>query len=66
MTFKFPQIISYLSKDEPVYPGEIIASGTVGFGCGAEVNKWLKPGDVIEMEVEGIGILRNTIVRRKQ
>jgi 2-keto-4-pentenoate hydratase/2-oxohepta-3-ene-1,7-dioic acid hydratase in catechol pathway len=65
MTFKFPQIISYLSQDEPVYPGDIICSGTVGYGSGAENNKWLKPGDVIEMEVEGIGILKNKVERNK-
>jgi 2-keto-4-pentenoate hydratase/2-oxohepta-3-ene-1,7-dioic acid hydratase in catechol pathway len=64
MTFKFPQIISYLSQDEPVYPGDIICSGTVGYGSGAENNKWLKPGDVIEMEVEGIGILKNKVERK--
>lgn len=64
MTFKFPQIISYLSKDDSLYPGEIIGSGTVGFGCGSEINKWLKPGDVIEMEVQGIGVLKNKVVRK--
>ncbi len=64
MTFKFPQIISYLSQDEPVYPGEIICSGTVGNGCGAELNKWLKPGDIIEMEVQGIGVIRNKVFRK--
>jgi len=33
----------------------------VGGGCGAEHGKWIKPGDVIELEVEGIGILRNRV-----
>ena len=64
MHFTFPQLISYLSKDDPLYPGEIIASGTVGWGCGAELKKWIMPGDVIELEVEGIGILRNKVERR--
>jgi 2-keto-4-pentenoate hydratase/2-oxohepta-3-ene-1,7-dioic acid hydratase in catechol pathway len=63
MHFKFPQIIEYLSKDDTIFPGEFIASGTVGFGSGIEVNKWLKPGDVVELEIEGIGVLRNKVER---
>lgn len=39
--------------------GELIGSGTVGWGCGMEHGKMLKPGDVVELEVEGIGVLRN-------
>jgi fumarylacetoacetate (FAA) hydrolase len=50
-----------------LYPGDVIGSGTVGTGCLLELTKtkgpWLKIGDVIELEVEGIGILRNVIVR---
>jgi 2-keto-4-pentenoate hydratase/2-oxohepta-3-ene-1,7-dioic acid hydratase in catechol pathway len=64
MYFKFPDLIAYLSKDEPIYPGEFICSGTVGSGCGLEHGKWLKPGDVVELEIEGIGILRNKVERR--
>lgn len=63
MHFKFPQLIAYLSKDDPIYPGEFIGSGTIGFGSGMELNKWIKPGDVVELEVEGIGILRNKVER---
>lgn len=61
MYYKFPELIAYLSKDDPLYPGEFIFSGTVGLGSGLELNKWLKPGDVVELEVEGIGILRNKV-----
>ena len=45
-------------------PGEIIGSGTVGRGCILEHgdSRWLQPGDEIELEIEGIGILRNRIV----
>jgi len=64
MHFTFPQLIAYLSKDDPLYPGEFIASGTVGYGCGMELNKWIKPGDIVELEVEGIGILRNRVNQR--
>ena len=63
MHFKFPQLIAHLSKDDPIYPGEFIGSGTIGFGSGMELDKWIKPGDVVELEVEGIGILRNRVER---
>lgn len=55
------QIIEYTSRDETLYPGDFLGSGTVGGGCGAEHGKWIKPGNVIELEVEGIGILRNRV-----
>jgi 2-keto-4-pentenoate hydratase/2-oxohepta-3-ene-1,7-dioic acid hydratase in catechol pathway len=63
MHFTFPQIISYISKEDPIHPGTFIGSGTVGFGCGRELNRYIKPGDVVELEVEGIGILKNRVER---
>ncbi|MBC8252540.1 MAG: fumarylacetoacetate hydrolase family protein [Ardenticatenia bacterium] len=57
----WPQIIEFASMDETLYPGDFLGSGTVEKGCGAEVNRWLQPGDVIELEVESIGILRNRV-----
>jgi 2-keto-4-pentenoate hydratase/2-oxohepta-3-ene-1,7-dioic acid hydratase in catechol pathway len=66
MYWRFPQIIEYISKNETIYPGEVLGSGTVGFGCGLELNRFLKPGDVIELEVEGIGLLRNKIVKKEK
>ncbi|MFZ5597788.1 MAG: fumarylacetoacetate hydrolase family protein [Bacillota bacterium] len=63
MFHRFEDIISYISRDETLYPGEFIGSGTVGNGCGLEFDRWLKPGDVVELEVEGLGILRNRVVR---
>ncbi|MEW6666442.1 MAG: fumarylacetoacetate hydrolase family protein [Thermodesulfobacteriota bacterium] len=64
MHFKFSQLIVHLSKDDPLHPGEFIGSGTVGFGSGMELNKWIRPGDIVELEVEGIGVLRNRVERR--
>jgi 2-keto-4-pentenoate hydratase/2-oxohepta-3-ene-1,7-dioic acid hydratase in catechol pathway len=55
------EIIAYVSKGEGVQAGELIGSGTVGWGCGMELGKLLKPGDVVELEVEGIGVLRNRV-----
>jgi len=57
----WPQIIEFASMDETLYPGDFLGSGTVEHGCGMELNRWIKPGDVVELEVEGIGILRNRV-----
>lgn len=65
MFFKFDALVAYISQAETLYPGEFIGSGTVGGGCGLELDRWLKPGDVVELEVEKLGILRNRIVKSK-
>jgi 2-keto-4-pentenoate hydratase/2-oxohepta-3-ene-1,7-dioic acid hydratase in catechol pathway len=57
----WPQIIEFASMDETLCPGDFLGSGTVEGGCGLELNRWIQPGDVIELEVEGIGILSNRI-----
>jgi 2-keto-4-pentenoate hydratase/2-oxohepta-3-ene-1,7-dioic acid hydratase in catechol pathway len=57
----WPQIIEFASMEETLYPGDFLGSGTVEHGCGLELNRWLQPGDVIELEAEGIGILRNRV-----
>jgi len=61
MMWQVEEIIAYVSKGEGVQAGELIGSGTVGFGCGMELGKLLKPGDVVELEVEGVGMLRNRL-----
>lgn len=61
--WSFAQVISHASQSETLVPGECIGSGTVGGGCGLELGRFLNPGDVIELEVAGIGILRNRIIR---
>jgi 2-keto-4-pentenoate hydratase/2-oxohepta-3-ene-1,7-dioic acid hydratase in catechol pathway len=60
----WPQIIEFASMDETLYPGDFLGSGTVEHGCGLELNRWIQPGDMIELEVEGIGILRNRVGER--
>lgn len=55
--------ISFLSQSETLYPGEVLAMGTVGNGCGYESLTFLNAGDVVEIEVDGIGTLRNRLVR---
>jgi 2-keto-4-pentenoate hydratase/2-oxohepta-3-ene-1,7-dioic acid hydratase in catechol pathway len=59
----FEDLIAHISRSETLYPGEFIASGTVGGGSGLELQRYLEPGDVIALEVEGIGVLENRIVR---
>lgn len=59
----FEQMIEFLTRDDTIYPGDVLGSGTVGAGCGLELNRWVQPGDVIELEIEKIGVLRNRVVR---
>lgn len=61
MYHKFTDIIAYISQSETLYPGDFVGSGTIANGCGDEIERWIKPGDVVELEVEGIGVLRNKI-----
>ncbi|HEY5982332.1 MAG TPA: fumarylacetoacetate hydrolase family protein, partial [Anaerolineales bacterium] len=63
--WSFGDILARASQSVTLMPGDVIGSGTVGTGCLLEITKakgpWLKAGDVVELEIEGIGILRNTI-----
>jgi 2-keto-4-pentenoate hydratase/2-oxohepta-3-ene-1,7-dioic acid hydratase in catechol pathway len=61
MHHSFGDLIAYASRSQTLHPGEVIGSGTAPGGSGIELDRWLAPGDVIEMEIEGIGVLRNTI-----
>jgi len=74
ITWTFAEIIERASYGVDLYPGDVIGSGTVGTGCFLELNgtarlkdpnfpeQWLIAGDVVEMEIEGLGKLTNTIV----
>ncbi len=74
MDWTFAEIIERASYGVDLYPGDIIGSGTVGTGCFLELNgtgklndpdykeQWLQEGDEVMMEIEGLGVLRNTIV----
>src|SRR6266513_1510449 len=73
MDWTFAEIIERASYGVDLYPGDVIGSGTVGTGCFLELNgtgklndpnyaeQWLQPGDTIEMEIDGLGKLNNTI-----
>jgi 2-keto-4-pentenoate hydratase/2-oxohepta-3-ene-1,7-dioic acid hydratase in catechol pathway len=64
MLYTFPQVIAHLSQEQPLLPGDLLGSGTVGRGCGLELDRWIEPGDVVELEVQGIGVLRNAVGER--
>ena len=63
MYHSWERMIEHVSMEETIYPTDILGSGTATGGCGLEIDRWLKPGDVIEIEIENIGVLRNRIVR---
>ncbi|MDI6025048.1 fumarylacetoacetate hydrolase family protein [Corticibacterium sp. UT-5YL-CI-8] len=65
MLFSFEKILAHMSQDETVHAGEFVGSGTIGNGCGLETGLFLEDGDVVELEIEGIGTLRNTVVRQQ-
>ena len=64
--YSFGEMIARASSGAELFPGDVIASGTVGTGCLLELTggqgPWLKPGDVVELEVERLGVLKNTVV----
>jgi fumarylacetoacetate (FAA) hydrolase len=77
MDWTFAELIERASYGADLFPGDIIGSGTVGTGCFLELNgtgrlndpnyteQWLQEGDIVEMEIEGLGKLSNTIVREE-
>ncbi|MEM0373186.1 MAG: fumarylacetoacetate hydrolase family protein [Sulfolobaceae archaeon] len=64
MQWSFEEMISYVSQDEYIRPGDVFGSGTVDNCCGLDQGRFLKPNDVIELRVEKIGVLRNRVVKK--
>jgi fumarylacetoacetate (FAA) hydrolase len=64
MYHRWDALLAQAARNTVLHPGEIIGSGTVGTGCILEHGdgRWLQRGDVVELEIEGIGVLRNSIV----
>jgi fumarylacetoacetate (FAA) hydrolase len=65
MHFSWEELLAAAARNTPgLLPGDVIGSGTVGRGCILEHGdgRWLQAGDVVELEIEGIGVLRNTVV----
>ncbi len=63
MYYSFADLISYVSECETLMPGDFLASGACPTGCGLELNRWIRPGDLLELTVDGIGTLRNRVVK---
>jgi 2-keto-4-pentenoate hydratase/2-oxohepta-3-ene-1,7-dioic acid hydratase in catechol pathway len=63
MYWSFADLIAYISQSETLHPGDFLGSGACATGCGLELNRWLQPGDEIELSVDGLGTLRNRVVR---
>lgn len=61
MHHPFGDLIAYAAQDQTLHPGDVLGSGTATGGSGLELDRWLQPGDVIEMEAGPIGTLRNTV-----
>jgi fumarylacetoacetate (FAA) hydrolase len=64
MRWSWQQILAHAARNTPgLRPGDVIGSGTVGRGCILEHGdgRWLAPGDEVELEIEGIGVLRNRV-----
>ena len=64
MLFSFEEILAHASQDETIHAGEFFGSGTVGDCCGLELGRFLADGDVVELEVENIGVLKNRVERQ--
>ncbi|MGE0067669.1 MAG: fumarylacetoacetate hydrolase family protein [Solirubrobacterales bacterium] len=66
MHFSFEELIEYSTLDGVVEPGDLLGSGTIGGGCGLEFDRYLEPGATVELEAEGIGLLRNRVGERTE
>lgn len=69
MYHSWPRLIEQASRDATLMPGDLLGSGTVGTGCILELGPentdgWLQPGDVVELEIERIGVLTTQVVAR--
>lgn len=62
MHHRFEDVLVHASRDETLHAGEFFGSGTVGSGCGLELGRFLKHGDVVELEVQKLGLLKNRVI----
>lgn len=61
LLWSIAELVAWASTGEPLAAGTLLGSGTVGGGCGLELGRSLEPGDVVELEIEGLGVLRNRL-----
>ena len=64
--YTFAQMIARASRDATLYPGDVLGSGTVGTGCLLELTAgqgpWLEPYDLVELDIAGLGVLKNRVI----
>jgi 2-keto-4-pentenoate hydratase/2-oxohepta-3-ene-1,7-dioic acid hydratase in catechol pathway len=66
LVFKIPELIEYISSITPLLPGDIISTGTPpGVGLGRNPKRWLKPGETVNVSIDGLGSLTNPVVAEK-
>jgi 2-keto-4-pentenoate hydratase/2-oxohepta-3-ene-1,7-dioic acid hydratase in catechol pathway len=64
MHWRFEDFIAFISRSETLHPGELLCPGTVGNGSGFEIDQLISSGEVVELEVEKIGVLKNRVLRQ--
>jgi 2-keto-4-pentenoate hydratase/2-oxohepta-3-ene-1,7-dioic acid hydratase in catechol pathway len=60
----FAEMLAWVARDEDLWPTDVLGSGTFGGGCGLDLDKWLKPGQVVTLAVDGLGSLTNTVGKK--
>jgi 2-keto-4-pentenoate hydratase/2-oxohepta-3-ene-1,7-dioic acid hydratase in catechol pathway len=61
MRYSIPEAIAHVSQSEQLYPGELLCTGTLPGGSGMELGRWLRPGDELRLEIDGVGIIEHRI-----
>jgi 2-keto-4-pentenoate hydratase/2-oxohepta-3-ene-1,7-dioic acid hydratase in catechol pathway len=61
----FDEMLAWVSRDEDVWPTDVLGSGTFGGGCGLDVDRWIAPGQLVTLTVEGLGVVSNTVGPRR-
>jgi fumarylacetoacetate (FAA) hydrolase len=63
MHWSWDELVDHAARNTQLAPGDVLGSGTVGTGCILEHGdgRWLQPGDVVELEIDGLGVLRNVV-----
>jgi 2-keto-4-pentenoate hydratase/2-oxohepta-3-ene-1,7-dioic acid hydratase in catechol pathway len=61
--WSFGEMLAWVSRDEDLWPTDVLGSGTFGGGCGLDLDRWLAPEQVVTLTVEGLGALSARVVR---
>ncbi len=59
--WSFEEMLAFAARGETVHAGELLSSGTLHDGCSLEIGRWLAPGDLLELSIEGVGSVTNRI-----